>query len=575
MNYKDRYNCWIKDDYFDSEVREELLSIADDEEEIKDRFYKDLEFGTAGLRGVVGYGTNRMNKYTVAKATQGIAYYVLENSKSEEKTAVISYDGRIKSDEFALIAARVFAANGIKTYLFKGMKPTPEASFAVRELRTDTGVMITASHNPPEYNGYKAYGSDGAQYSTTDSEKITEKFNQIRSYEEIKIISEEEAREKKLILDVPDSVDNRYIEEVLNLSLRDDIDKDINIVYTPLHGVGAENVLKVLDRRGFMNVHTVKEQKKPDGNFPTLEYPNPEDIKAFELAITLAKEKKADIIIATDPDTDRVAALIERDGEYHKISGNEMGYLLMDYILSEKKKRNELPENGVLVKTIVSSRFTESIADDYGLEYRDVYTGFKNIAKAIRELEAEDKGEYIFGYEESIGYLPETFVRDKDAVSTTMLIAEMTAAYKKDGIHLLDRLDELYRKYGYFEEKLYSVILKGIKGREIIDKIMEEFRSNYPEMIGKSVLVEMKDYREQKGYKADYVYDLGYDEKENAVKYIFDDKSWYVMRPSGTEPKIKIYIYATDKDKDIAKNKVDEISKVVDDIIKNIEDENN
>ncbi len=574
MDYKEKYEYWLNDPYFDDEVREELESIKDDEDEIKDRFYKDLEFGTAGLRGIVGYGSNRINKYTVAKASQGIAEYVLESSDSEVKTASIAYDGRLKADEFALTAARVFAANGIKTYLYDSVRPTPQASFTVRRLGTDTGVMMTASHNPPEYNGYKAYGSDGAQYSTTDSGKITEKFNDIKSYEEIKIISEEEAREKGMIVSVPDYVDDEYVENVLSLTLRDDdIDKDINIVYTPLHGVGAEKVLKVLGKRGFSNVHIVEEQAEPDGRFPTLTYPNPEDLKAFELSEKLAEKVSADIIIATDPDTDRVAALVRDGKEYKSISGNEMGYLLMDYILTERKKKGNIPEDGVLVKTIVSSRFAEYIAEDYGIECRDSYTGFKNIAKVIREMENAQDGEYIFGYEESIGYLPETFARDKDAVSATMLIAEMAAAYKKDGINLLDRLEELFKTYGYFEEKLYSVIMTGIEGRMKIDKLMEIFRTDYPKEIAGHSVVDVKDYLSQKGYKDGETYDLGFDEKENAVKYIFDDGSWYVMRPSGTEPKIKIYIYSTKNDKISAKNRIDDISSVIDDIIKKVEEE--
>lgn len=573
MDYMERYRSWLDSDYFSEDVKKELALIDGDLKEIEERFYKDLEFGTAGLRGVVGYGTNRMNIYTVGKATQGLSNYVNNTSESEQKTAVISYDGRLMSDQFANIAARVFAANGIKTYLFDGVRPTPEASFAVRELKTDTGIMITASHNPPEYNGYKAYGPDGGQYSTTDSMAITEWFVKIESFESVKIVSEEEAREKGLIVDVPSWVDEKYISEVLKLSLRDDVDKDINIVYTPLHGVGARSVLNVLGKRGFNNIHVVKEQEEPDGNFPTLTYPNPEDLKAFELSKKLAYEVDADIIIATDPDTDRVAALVKHQGDYANLTGNQMGYLLMDYVLTERKAKGDIPDNGVLVKTIVSSQFAEKIADEYGLQFRDVYTGFKNIAKAIREMEADGSGEYVFGYEESIGYLPETFVRDKDAVSTSMLIAEMAALYKKEGLTLIDKLEELYKEYGYFEEKLYSVVFTGIEGKSKMDKLMEIFRTDYPKEINGSKIVELIDYKSQKSYKGDTVSNLLFDEQENAVKYIFDDESWYVMRPSGTEPKIKVYIYSTSETREKAIQKIEAISSVVDGIIESVDNE--
>ncbi len=571
MDYMERYKSWIENDYFGEDVKKDLDSISDNLKEIEERFYKDLEFGTAGLRGVVGFGTNRMNIYTVGKATQGLSEYVNQTSENDEKTAVISYDGRLMSDVFANIAARVFAANGIKTYLFKGVRPTPVASFAVRELKTDTGIMITASHNPPEYNGYKAYGRDGGQYSTTDSMDITKVFVKIASYESVKMMSEEEAREKGLIVDVPSWVDEKYIKQVLELSLRDDIDKNINIVYTPLHGVGAEKVLKVLKERGFDNIHTVKEQEEPDGNFPTLTYPNPEDLKAFELAKELAYDVDADIIIATDPDTDRVASLVKHEGEYESLSGNQMGYLLMDYVLRERKSKGNLPEDGVLVKTIVSSRFAEKIAEKYGLGFRDVYTGFKNIAKAIREMENDGSGEYVFGYEESIGYLPQTFVRDKDAVSTSMLIAEMAALYKKEGLTLIDKLESIFEEYGYFEEKLYSKIFTGIEGRAKMDKLMEIFRNDYPTEINGSKLVELIDYKTQKSHKGDDVTELDFDEKENAVKYIFDNGSWYVMRPSGTEPKIKVYIYSTSETRDEALEKIEAISSVVDNIIESVD----
>lgn len=570
MDYMKTYQEWMTDEYFDEETKRELELIKNDEAEIKERFYQELKFGTGGLRGIIGSGTNRMNNYTVAKASQGLADHVLATTESSEPSAVITYDSRIKSDEFALVTARVFAGNGIKTYLFEGVRPTPETSFAVRYLKAETGVMITASHNPPEYNGYKAYGNDGSQYTTDDANHIIEKAQAVGSYSNVKMISEEEARSKGLLLAGPSEVDEEYIKNVLSLKLREDIDKDVCIVYSAMHGVGGESVMRVLRERGFTNVHPVEEQLKPDGNFPTSRYPNPEVADAFEYSIAKGIKVNADILMATDPDSDRVGVMAKSETGYVHLTGNAVGALLMDYILREKHSRGELPEKGVLVKTIVSNRFADRIAEKYGLKVIDTLTGFKNIAEAMRDMEREGEYSYVFGYEESIGYLPETFVRDKDAVSTAMLIAEMAGHYKKNGKTILERLDEIYQEFGYFEEKLYSISMPGEEGRDKIAKLMDLFRDNYPMRIGELRLTEVMDFKEGKTKGMDggsMDIDLP---RENVLKYIFEDRAWYAVRPSGTEPKIKFYVYATDPRKQVAAQRVQDIVDKIDELAKNI-----
>lgn len=570
MDYMKTYQEWMTDSYFDEKTKQELSLIKDDETEIKERFYQELKFGTGGLRGVIGAGTNRMNNYTVAKASQGLADYVLETTKSSEPSAVVTYDSRIKSDEFALITARVFAANGIKTYLFEGVRPTPFASFAVRYLKAETGVMITASHNPPEYNGYKAYGNDGSQYTTDDAGRIIDKAHAVGSYSNVKMMSEDEAREKGLIVSGPNEVDEEYIENVLSLALRDDIDKDVCIVYSAMHGVGGKSVMRVLGERGFTNVHPVVEQLEPDGNFPTSRYPNPEAADAFEYSIAEGIRVKADILMATDPDSDRVGVMVKSETGYVQLTGNEVGALLMDYILKEKDSRSELPEKGVLIKTIVSNRFADRIAEKYGLKVIDTLTGFKNIAEAMRDLENEGEYSYVFGYEESIGYLPETFVRDKDAVSTAMLIAEMAGHYKQKGKTVLEKLDEIYQEFGYFAESLYSISMPGEEGRQKIDKLMELFRDDYPMRIGELRLTEVMDFKEGKTKKLDGgSIDIELP-RENVLKYIFEDRAWYAVRPSGTEPKIKFYVYATDARKEVAEQRVKDIKDKIDELAKSM-----
>lgn len=570
MSYMESYKTWLEGEQFDSQTKQELRAIEGNKEEIEDRFYQELEFGTAGLRGIVGAGTNRMNNYTVAKATQGLADYVHENSSNQVPKAVITYDSRKKSDEFAMITARVLAANGIKTYLFDGVRPTPETSFAVRYLKADTGVMITASHNPPEYNGYKAYGSDGAQYCTEDADKIVEKAKAVADYSQVKMISEREARESDLLLTASTEIDHAFISEIHKLTLNDDIDKGIKIVYSPMHGVGGESVLRILRERGFTHVSPVEEQLEPDGNFPTSNYPNPEAVEAFEYSIKKGKQVDADILIATDPDCDRVGLMARgRDGYVH-FTGNQVGALLMDYIISTKSERNQLKENHVLVKTIVSNRFADEIAKKHGLKVHDTLTGFKNIARAMREMEAQGEDQYLFGYEESIGYLPETFVRDKDAVSATMLIAEMTGYYKKQGKSLLDRMEEIYSEYGYFEESLYSITMKGQEGRAKIEKLMNVFRDDYPKTIGSLEISEVMDFKEGLIKRADGSTEEIKLPKENVMKFIFAKDAWYAVRPSGTEPKIKFYVYSHSRDREVARSRVSCIKQKIQELVDSI-----
>jgi phosphoglucomutase len=570
MNYKTVYDQWMTEKHFDDDTKAELRMIQDDDVEIKERFYQELKFGTGGLRGIMGAGTNRMNQYTVAKATQGLAEYVLSTSKEKEPKAVISYDSRKKSDEFAMITARVFAGNGIKTYVFDGVRPTPVASFAVRYLNADTGVMITASHNPPEYNGYKAYGDQGAQYTTEQANSIIDMAQAVGSYTNVKMLSEEKAREKGLIVDVPKDLDDDYMRRVLDLKIRDDIDKDIKIVYSAMHGVGGESIMRMFKERGFTNVHPVEEQLHPDGDFPTSRYPNPEAKGAFEYSVKKAESVSADIIVATDPDCDRVGVMVRKKKNYIQLTGNQVGALLMDYILREKKANGTLPKNGVMIKTIVSNRFANSIGEKYGLKVIDVLTGFKNIAEEMRKIELDERREYVFGYEESIGYLPETFVRDKDAVSTTMLIAEMAAYYKSEGKSILDRLEEIYREYGYFEESLFSITMEGEEGREKIAKLMELFRHDYPTSIGDLKITRFMDFREghAKAVGGDMEpIDLP---RENVLKYMFGEKAWFAVRPSGTEPKIKFYVYSRDKYINVAEDRVEAIIKKINQLVDTI-----
>jgi len=549
MNYMERYNEWLYNDYFDRETREELLSIKDDKKEIEDRFFKDLEFGTGGLRGVIGAGTNRINKYNIRRATQGLANYIFkECKKPRERGVVIAYDSRHKSPEFAKEAALVLAGNGIKAFLFEGLRSTPELSFAVRELNCVAGIVITASHNPPEYNGYKVYGEDGGQMVPKFANRVIKEIQAIKDFFQVKYLSEDIALEKGLLEIIGEEIDKKYIDRVKTLSIHRDLIKeldDFKIIYTPLHGSGAMPVKRVLKEIGFKNVIVVKEQEIPDSNFSTVKSPNPEERDAFEMAIDLAKREEADIIIGTDPDCDRVGAVVkDNNGAFKILTGNQIGALLIDYILSSMEN---IPKNSVMVKTIVTSELGRAIADYYGVDTIDTLTGFKFIGEKIKEFEEKGDKKFIFGYEESYGYLAGTFVRDKDGVIASLLIAEMAAYYKSKGMNLLERLEDLYARFGYYKEDLISITLKGKEGLERIGQIMDDFRNNPPqefEGFGIKLIMDCLHSRVINKIKGEESpLELP---KSDVLRFTLTDGSWFAVRPSGTEPKLKIYISTVD-----------------------------
>lgn len=554
MSYKEKYEYWLKDDYFDKETKQELRSITD-EGEIEDRFYQDLTFGTAGLRGKIGAGTNRMNKYTVSLATQGLASTIVnKGSEAIKRGVAIAYDVRHYSDEFAEVAARVFAANGIKAYLFDGIRSTPELSFAVRTLNTISGVVVTASHNPKDYNGYKVYWEEGSQILDDIASEVLNEIDNIEDFKEIQMMDLDKALEEGLIEYIGEDLDVKYNNELLKLSLNDDIDKDIKIVYSPLNGTGNIPVRRVLKDRGFKNIIVVPEQENPDPDFTTIGYPNPEDVKAFAYAEKLGKKEDADLLLATDPDCDRVAVMVKKDdGEYKFINGNQMGALLVHYILSQRQEKNDIPDDGVIVKSIVTGNLSKAIAKKYNVETIETLTGFKYICNKANEYEKTSEHTFIFGYEESIGYVYGTVVRDKDAVVTSMLIAEMAGYYKQRGQSLLEVLNDIFEEYGYYSEELISLVLEGLDGKKRIDRIMIELRKNPIQKIENMKLDK----------EVDYLSDDTELPKTNALRYFLDDESWYAVRPSGTEPKIKLYIYSKDVDKEESKRKIKIIKETV------------
>ena len=562
MIYLEKYNSWLNNEYFDEDIRKELESIKDDEKEIEDRFHRDLTFGTAGLRGKVGAGTNRMNRYTVSLATQGLADTIISKGKEAmDRGVAIAYDVRHFSKEFSEIGARVLAANGIKVYLFEDIRPTPLLSYTIRRLNTVSGIVVTASHNPRDYNGYKVYWEEGSQILDDIGEEILNNINNIDDFSEIKLMDMEEGLNRGLINYIGDEMDDEYVEKVKNLSLSDDIDKDIKVVYTPLNGTGNKLVRRVLKERGFTNVLVVSEQENPDPDFTTVGYPNPEDVKAFDYAKRYGKENAADILIATDPDCDRVACMVKDDrGEYVFLNGNQTGALLVNYILSSRHRDNIMPENGAIVKSIVTGDLSRAIADLYNVTTIETLTGFKHICGKANEFDKTKEHTFIFGYEESIGYVYSTIVRDKDAVISSMLIAEMAAYYKKENKTLLDELEELYKQHGYYFEKLISIVLEGIEGSQRIGRIMDSFREN--------PITTIEDIKLTK--TIDYLKDETGNPKSNVLKYFFDDGSWYAVRPSGTEPKIKIYIYSKGEDETSSINKIKNIEKAAMDRIESI-----
>lgn len=548
MDYLKEYERWCTEPAFDEKTKKELLEIKGNDEEIKDRFYKELEFGTAGLRGVIGMGTNRMNKYTVGKATQGLANYIIEQG-TQDKGVAISYDSRRMSDEFSLQTALILNANGIKTYLFEKLRPVPELSFAVRQLGCTAGIMITASHNPPKYNGYKVYWDDGSQIVAPRDKDIIAKVRAISDFKEIKTISKEEAVNKGLFNVVGTEMDDKYINTLKSLVLNPEIVKEegkkLKIVYTPLHGTGNTVTSRLLKELGFENVYVVPEQEKPDGNFPTVDYPNPEDKKAFKLALELAKKVDADVVLANDPDADRLGIYAKdtKTGEYMTYTGNMSALLIAEYRISQMKEKGLLPADGMFITTIVSSELAKAIAKKYGLECIEVLTGFKNIGAVIKKAEEKKDKTYVFGFEESYGCLIGDYARDKDGISAVMSLCEAAAYYKSKGMTLWDQMMKIYEKYGFYKEDQVSIVLEGADGAEKIKSMMTNMRNNLPEKIGKYKVIEFKDV------ELDEIKNLVTGEqrktglpKSNVLYYELENNAWCCVRPSGTEPKIKLYM---------------------------------
>ena len=548
MTAREQYEFWCTAPYFDEQTKEELKAIEGEEKEIEDRFYKELAFGTGGLRGVIGAGTNRMNIYTVRKATQGLANYIIKQ-RGEKKGIAIAYDSRNMSPEFAKETALCMAGNGIKAYLFDSLRPTPELSFALRQLGCIAGVVITASHNPAEYNGYKVYWEDGAQITYPKDEEIITEVNRVTDYVSVKSITEEEAKQKGLLEYIGKEMDDRYMEALKQLVLSKDAIKNqaksLKIVYTPLHGTGNIPVRRILKELGFEQVWVVKEQELPDGNFTTVPYPNPEDKKAFELALKLAKEVDADLILATDPDADRLGiyAKDSKTGEYKSFTGNMSGALILEYELSRRKELKSLPKNGAIVTTIVSGKMAKEIAKAYDVTLIETLTGFKYIGEQIKLFEQKKNYEFLFGYEESYGCLVGTHARDKDAIVAVMALCEAAAYYKEKGMDLCEQMNHLYETYGYYKEELVTVTLKGQDGAKKIQSMMEQIRKNPPTNVGDYQVEEFRDYKEgtRKNMADGTKKETGLP-KSNVLYFQLEQGAWCCVRPSGTEPKIKFYI---------------------------------
>lgn len=573
MSYLERYNMWVESEVIDKNAKEEIRSIVD-EKELEDRFYKELDFGTGGLRGIIGAGSNRMNIYTVGKATQGLAYYLLNKYKEEDEISVsIAYDSRIMSKEFAETTASVFCANKIKVYLFEALKPTPELSFTVRNLKSKAGVVITASHNPKQYNGYKVYGEDGGQVTDKAAKEIISFVNGIGDFSGIKFIGLEEAKETGLLKIIGEEVEQLYIEKVKSLTIRKElVEKEaeaLKIIYTPLHGSGNIPVRKVFKELGYNNLWVVPEQELPDGDFPTAKYPNPEMPEVFSLALKMAEEIKPDVIFGTDPDCDRIGIVVkDNKDQYQILNGNMVGVLLTNYILSSLKEKSSIPKNGVIIKTIVTTDMAAKIAQDYNVEMIDVLTGFKYIGEKIKEFEENGQNAFIFGFEESYGYLAGDFVRDKDAVIAAMLICEMALYYKKNGKNLYEVLSNLYDKYGYYKESLISIDLQGKEGQEKIGNALEYLRHSMKAELNGIKITNKFDYK--LGVEKDL---LTLTEKRiklpesNVLKFVLGDNSSFVIRPSGTEPKIKIYLSVVGKSKEEVQDKLNFLREAVLEII--------
>ena len=568
-NVKKNYEYWCTSPIFDDATKSELKSLEGNEDEIFDRFYRELEFGTGGLRGVIGAGTNRMNFYTVGKATQGLANFINKQGAAAKGVA-IAFDSRRMSPEFADTAACVLAANGIKAYIFDSLRPTPELSFALRTLGCTAGIVVTASHNPPEYNGYKVYGEDGAQITAPKDAQIIGEVNAIKDYAEIKKMTTEEAKAAGLYEVIGKEIDDKYMEALKKLVLHPEAIKQmassLKIVYTPLHGTGNVPVRRVLKELGFEQVTVVPEQELPDGNFPTVSYPNPEDKKAFALALDLAKKIDADLVLATDPDADRLGVYAKdtKTGEYKVFTGNMSGMLICEYEMSQKKALGILPENGALVTTIVSSNMAQAVAKEYGMKFIECLTGFKYIGEQIKFFEQSGSNEYVFGFEESYGCLVGTHARDKDAVVAVMALCEAAAYYKTQGITLWDQMLNIYNKYGYYKEDLFTMTFKGADGAKKMQDMMDAYRKNTPKQVGAYKVLRLRDY------KNDVITDLATGEtiptglpKSNVLYFELENDAWFCVRPSGTEPKIKFYAGIKGNSLDDSAKKLDELMEAI------------
>lgn len=567
MDYKLAYKNWINCSYFDEETKNELRAIENDEKEIQERFYKNLEFGTGGLRGIIGAGTNRINIYTIRRATLGVANYILKNMGEEgaKKGVVIAHDSRFMSREFTLEAAKTLAACNIKTYIFDELRPTPELSFAVRYLSCSIGIVITASHNPKEYNGYKVYGPDGGQVCIDMANDIIAEVNKIEDYSTIKAMDFDKAVNEKLIVELNGDVDTAFIDAVKKQVLRQDIineyGKDLKVIFTPIHGTGNKPVRRALKEVGFENVKVVKEQENPDSNFSTVTYPNPEEKSVFNIAIEMAKKDGADLILGTDPDCDRVGVVVkDANGKYFVLNGNQTGSLLVRYIIESLVDKNKLPSNPTIIKTIVTSELGAEIAKHYNVDCLNTLTGFKFIGEKMSEFEQTNEKTFIMGYEESYGYLIGTHARDKDAVVASLIICEMAAYYKSKEMSLYEALVDTYEKFGYYKEDLKSLTLKGIEGIEKIKEIMNYFRTSNIKEIANIKIDKILDYKE------------GIDDlpKADVLKFILEDKTWIAVRPSGTEPKIKFYVGVNSDSHKKSDKKIEDIMNAISTLVESI-----
>lgn len=575
MNYLEEYKRWCESPEFDEETKNELIAIKEDKNEIEDRFYKELEFGTAGLRGIIGAGTNRMNQYTVGKATQGLANYIIEQG-TQDKGVAISYDSRKMSKEFSMQTALILCANGIKAYLFENLRPVPELSFAVRNLGCTAGVMITASHNPPKYNGYKVYWDDGSQIVAPRDKDIIQKVRNIESFSEIKKITQKEAEEKGLLKIIGAEMDDKYLEvlknSVLNPEIMKEEGKKLKVVYTPLHGTGNTIAEKLLKELGLANVYVVPEQSEPDGNFPTVDYPNPEDKKAFKLALELAKKVDADVVLATDPDADRLGIFAKdiKSGEYMEYTGNMSALLIAEYRISQMKEKGILPKDGMFITTVVSSDLAKAIAKNYDLECIEVLTGFKNIGAVMKKAEENKDKTYVFGFEESYGCLIGDYARDKDGIAAVMALCEAACYYQSKGKTLWDAMQDIYKKYGYYKETQVSIVREGPQGAQEIKDMMTKMRNTDINKIGDYEVLTFKDIEKDivKDMRTGEITKTGLP-TSNVLYYALEDNSWCCVRPSGTEPKIKLYMGVKGSSQEDANKKLENLKQAMEACVRN------